>query len=63
MRTTTYPDSAGRLGRLRRLLAHRPGHLPTAPPPAGHPAVRRFWREIAPGEWRWLHVPDRAAPK
>jgi hypothetical protein len=63
MRTTPCPDPADWLGRLWRLLAHRPGHVPTTPPRARRPAVHRIWREVAPGEWRWLHVPDRAAPK
>jgi hypothetical protein len=65
MRTTTHPDPvsqqspAARLGQLRRLLASRPARAATTPsPPAGRPTVRRVWREVAPGEWRWLHVQD-----
>jgi hypothetical protein len=25
----------------------------------GDPTARRVWREVAPGEWRWLHLPTR----
>jgi hypothetical protein len=67
MRTTTYPDPvdqrpppAGRGRLLRRLLARRLRPGPTTP---FRPAVRRVWREVAPGEWRWLHRTDEAEPR
>jgi hypothetical protein len=63
--TTTRSRGAGSGFRsLRRLLAglqHRkaPGTSRTS----NGPVVRRVWREVAPGEWRWLHVDDHAVPK
>src|SRR5215218_5943933 len=33
-------------------------------PPDAHPPIfRRVWQEVAPGQWRWIHVDDQAAPK
>jgi hypothetical protein len=56
--TTKPRGPASRVARLRRVLtrlAHR--RLPITP------AVRRVWREVAPGEWRWIHVDGQAATK
>jgi hypothetical protein len=25
--------------------------------------MRRVWREVAPGEWRWIHIDDQAGSK
>jgi len=49
-------------GRRRRTV--RPSHpRPPAPKrPLGHPFTR-VWREVAQGEWRWIHVEARRAPE
>jgi hypothetical protein len=33
----------------------------TTRPPSGL-VMRQVWREVAPGEWRWLHVDEHLAP-
>jgi hypothetical protein len=69
MRTTTHPDAVDQrpptqwLDRLRRVLAGRRGGAGTPSEHAGQPTARREWREVAPGEWRWLHLPEQAAPR
>jgi hypothetical protein len=55
---TTSRGPTSRMTRLRRVLA-RPHRRRTAPPP--RPVMRRVWREVAPGEWRWIHIEDQAA--
>ena len=57
--TTNPREANSRITRLRRVLArpHRP--RPTTPPP--RPVMQRVWREVAPGEWRWIHIDDQAA--
>jgi hypothetical protein len=49
--TTKPQGSMSRMARLRRVLMRPAGRRPTT-----QPVVRRVWREVAPGEWRWLHV-------
>jgi hypothetical protein len=70
MRTTADPDAierrphTPRLNRLRRKLVHRANVRPATPlREASRPTMRRVWREVAPGEWRWLHAPDEMVPK
>jgi hypothetical protein len=48
--------------RHQRRLTVRPWHrkAPTTARPPAHP-VRRVWREVARGEWRWVHVEDPVA--
>jgi hypothetical protein len=46
--TTTRPRApASSMARLRRAFMR--------PPRQGTP-TRRVWQEVAPGEWRWVHV-------
>lgn len=47
-----------------RRLTVRPLHrrIPTAKRPPEHPFTR-VWREVAHGEWRWVHVEDPRAPE
>jgi hypothetical protein len=59
---TKPQGSRSRMARLRRVLA-RPHRRRMATPPPPRPVMRRVWREVAPGEWRWIHVNDQAAPK
>jgi hypothetical protein len=67
MRTTIHPDAVDQppptrwLDRLRRVFARRGAE--TVLEQAGQPTARREWREVAPGEWRWLHLPEQAAPR
>jgi hypothetical protein len=59
---TTRPRAVNsKMTRLRRVLGRPRRPRPTTPPP--RPVMRRVWREVAPGEWRWIHVDDQAAPK
>jgi hypothetical protein len=51
-------ERIARMTRLRRVLA-RPHPRRPAPPPS-RPVVRRVWREVASGEWRWIHIDDQA---
>jgi hypothetical protein len=50
--------------RSRRRLTVRPLHrrIPTARRVPEHPFTR-VWREVAHGEWRWVHVQDPRAPE
>lgn len=47
--------STARIARLRRMLErpHRPRTAAAAPAP---PVFRRVWQEVAPGQWRWIHI-------
>jgi hypothetical protein len=70
MRTTTHLDTVNqrppthRLDQLQRVLARRRRRGATIPSKqTGDPTARRVWREVAPGEWRWLQIPDQAELK
>jgi hypothetical protein len=52
--TTRPRGPISSMTRLRRVLARPHRHRTTTPPPG--PAMRRVWREVAPGEWRWIHI-------
>ena len=34
-----------------------------APPPPSTPAFRKYWKEVAPGQWQVLHIYDEADQK
>jgi hypothetical protein len=34
-----------------------------APPPPSPPAFRKYWKEVAPGQWQVLHIYDEADQK
>jgi hypothetical protein len=57
---TKRGESGSRRTRLRRTLAQPHRRRPPTPSPTG-PVMRRIWREVAPGEWRWIHVQDQEA--
>jgi hypothetical protein len=59
--STTRPRPISKMTRLRRMLARPHRGTTTTPPP--RPTMRRVWREVAPGEWRWIHIDDRAASR
>jgi hypothetical protein len=46
--------------RLRTRQPHR--RIPTPKRAPEHPFTR-VWREVAHGEWRWVHVEDPRAPQ
>jgi hypothetical protein len=50
--------------RGRRRLALRPPHrrIPIPKRLPEHPFTR-VWREVAHGEWRWVHIEDPRAPE
>ena len=54
--TTKPRGRASSVARLRAVLRRSPYRRPPS-----KPAVRRVWREVAPGEWRWIHVNDQRA--
>jgi hypothetical protein len=58
-----FSNAGSGLKRLRRALAGpKQPKVPTTTQGPTRPVIRRVWREVAPGEWRWLHVDDHAAP-
>ena len=49
----------------RQTMAPVPAPTPPeegAPPPTG-PVFRKVWKEVAPGQWQWIHIYDEADQK
>jgi hypothetical protein len=53
---------ASRLAGRWRLFPRPNRRREDAPPPAG-PRFRKVWKEVAPGQWQWLHIEDEADQK
>jgi hypothetical protein len=39
----------------RRFLVPHRRRSDVPPPPAG-PRFRKVWKEVAPGQWQWIHI-------
>jgi hypothetical protein len=46
--------------RTRWRLFPRPHRRTKATPPPAGPRFRKVWKEVAPGQWQWLHIDDNA---
>jgi hypothetical protein len=53
-----HPGPASGITRRWRLCPH-PYRRKNDPLPAG-PRFRKVWKEVAPGQWQWLHIDDNA---
>ena len=52
-----------RIARQWRLFPHPHLRRNAAPPPLSTPAFRKYWKEVAPGQWQVLHIYDEADQK
>jgi hypothetical protein len=59
---TKHRGPASRLARRWRLFPRPNRRREDAPPPAG-PRFQKLWKEVAPGQWQWLHIDDEADSK
>ena len=48
-----------RIARRWRLVPRPHRRMEAAPPPSG-PVFRKVWKEVAPGQWQWIHIYDEA---
>jgi hypothetical protein len=53
-----HPGPASGITRRWRLCPH-PYRRKNDPLPAS-PRFRKVWKEVAPGQWQWLHIDDNA---
>jgi hypothetical protein len=60
--TTKHRGSVSRIARRWRLLPRRHRRSNAAPPSTG-PVFRKVWKEVAPGQWQWIHIYDEADQK
>jgi hypothetical protein len=52
---TNLKSSRSRIARLWRRLERQHRRMAAAPTPAP-PVFRHVWQEVAPGQWRWIHI-------
>ena len=51
---TGHRGPVSRIARRWRLFPLPPPEK-AAPPPTG-PVFRKVWKEVAPGQWQWIHT-------
>jgi hypothetical protein len=59
---TTHRRPESKIARRSRLFPCLHRRRKTAPPPVG-PVFRKVWKEVAPGQWQWIHVDDESDQK
>jgi hypothetical protein len=56
---TRYRGPESRIARRLRLFPRLHRRRKPASPPAG-PVFQKVWKEVAPGQWQWIHIYDEA---
>jgi hypothetical protein len=56
---TKHRGPLSRITRQWRLLPRHHRQRTAVPPPTG-PVFRKVWKEVAPGQWQWIHIYDEA---
>jgi hypothetical protein len=59
---TMHRGPVSRIARGWRLLP-RPHRRRKATPPPNGPVFRKVWKEVAPGQWQWIHIYDEVDQK
>jgi hypothetical protein len=59
---TSHRGPVSRIARRWRLFP-RPHRRPKPTPPPTGPVFRKVWKEVAPGQWQWIHIYDEADRK
>lgn len=54
---TKHRGPVSRIARRWGLFPRLHRRRKAAPPPTG-PVFRKVWKEVAPGQWQWLHIID-----